>query len=104
MMNTFLTRVSFPILCLLILLTLTNSAPTAAEQQATYNAYLPTISKPAEPLVEFRGLWVSRFDWTSFSGADPAKIDEIVDNASTAGFNAIFFQVRGKRTRSTPPA
>lgn len=45
---------------------------------------------------EMRGLWVSRFDWTDYNNpADPAKIDEIVNNAAFAGFNAIFFQVRG---------
>jgi uncharacterized lipoprotein YddW (UPF0748 family) len=48
------------------------------------------------PPAEFRGLWVTRFDWTNYlQPADPARIDEIVNNAATAGFNAIFFQVRG---------
>ena len=47
-------------------------------------------------MVEFRGIWVTRFDWTSYGQpADPAKIDEIVQNVADAGFNAIFFQVRG---------
>jgi uncharacterized lipoprotein YddW (UPF0748 family) len=55
----------------------------------------PTPTQPAG-MVEFRGLWVTRFDWTRFNTpADPAKIDEIVANAADAGFNAIFFQVRG---------
>jgi uncharacterized lipoprotein YddW (UPF0748 family) len=45
---------------------------------------------------EFRGIWVTRFDWTTSTGADPAKIDEIVNNAAYAGFNAILFQVRGE--------
>jgi uncharacterized lipoprotein YddW (UPF0748 family) len=61
--------------------------------------YLPFVAKPEpppEPMVEFRGLWVSRFDWTTAEEpASPAKIDEIVHNAATAGFNAFFFQVRG---------
>ena len=61
--------------------------------------YLPITLNPdeqSEPMVEVRGLWVSRFDWTSsVSPADPAKIDEIVENAATAGFNLIYFQVRG---------
>ena len=49
-----------------------------------------------DPTREMRGLWVSRFDWTDgINPADPKKIDEIVKNAATAGFNAIFFQVRG---------
>ena len=61
------------------------------------NLYLPAIANPPPPpLEEFRGLWVTRFDWTSFGQpASPNKIDEIVSNASFAGFNAIFFQVRG---------
>lgn len=47
-------------------------------------------------MVELRGLWVTRFDWTlSSHSKSPAKIDEIVNNAAYAGFNAIFFQVRG---------
>ncbi len=61
----------------------------------------PTVTPTASPtppagMTEFRGLWVTRFDWTRFNTpADPARIDEIVDNAADAGFNAIFFQVRG---------
>jgi uncharacterized lipoprotein YddW (UPF0748 family) len=60
-------------------------------------AFLPLVRKPEPPPpVEFRGLWVTRFDWTDYGQpADPARIDEIVNNAATAGFNAIFFQVRG---------
>lgn len=55
----------------------------------------PTPTRPAG-MVEFRGLWVTRFDWTQLNRpASPAKIDEIVRNAADAGFNAIFFQVRG---------
>lgn len=54
----------------------------------------PTPTRPPG-MVEFRGLWVTRFDWTVFNHpADPARIDEIVNNAAEAGFNAIFFQVR----------
>ena len=58
---------------------------------------LPLVRKPEPPPpAEFRGLWVTRFDWTNYGQpADPARIDEIVNNAATAGFNAIFFQVRG---------
>jgi uncharacterized lipoprotein YddW (UPF0748 family) len=50
---------------------------------------------PPDGMVEFRGLWVTRFDWTTGTQpASPAKIDEIVNNAAGAGFNAILFQVR----------
>lgn len=53
-------------------------------------------STPKPTMVEVRGLWVSRFDWTTYGlPADPARIDEIVNNAAYAGFNVIFFQVRG---------
>jgi uncharacterized lipoprotein YddW (UPF0748 family) len=41
-------------------------------------------------------MWVTRFDWTNYGQpAERARIDEIIADASTAGFNAIFFQVRG---------
>ncbi len=64
-------------------------------------AYLPLVRKttpppPPPPTYEMRGLWVTRFDWTTYGQpAQQAKIDEIVTNAAAAGFNAIFFQVRG---------
>ena len=62
--------------------------------------FLPTLlannTTAPNPMVEFRGVWVTRFDWTSYGQpADPAQIDEIVQNVASAGFNAIFFQVRG---------
>ncbi|RMG95927.1 MAG: hypothetical protein D6706_11150 [Chloroflexi bacterium] len=87
-----------------ILITITGLASTAvlAISQQEQFMYLPVIQQPIiptptpTPLTEFRGLWVSRFDWTSYGQpADPAKIDEIVQNAAMAGFNVIFFQVRG---------
>jgi uncharacterized lipoprotein YddW (UPF0748 family) len=65
-----------------------------AEISGSNAAFLPVVNRPGEP--EFRGMWVTRFDWTTGTeAADPAKIDEIVQNAADAGFNAIFFQVRG---------
>jgi uncharacterized lipoprotein YddW (UPF0748 family) len=64
------------------------------------NIYLPVLFGKAvtgsEPMQEVRALWVTRFDWTDSSGADPAKIDEIVENAASAGFNTLYFQVRGE--------
>lgn len=54
----------------------------------------PTATPPPNAVVELRALWVSRFDW--LGDYTPAKIEEIVDNAAYAGFNAIFFQVRGE--------
>jgi uncharacterized lipoprotein YddW (UPF0748 family) len=63
-------------------------------------AYLPALFGVArgevEPMQEVRALWVTRFDWTDENGADPSKIDEIVDNAASAGFNTLYFQVRGE--------
>jgi uncharacterized lipoprotein YddW (UPF0748 family) len=70
--------------------------------RAGHELYLPVVihdplpTPPPEPVSELRGLWISRFDWTTGSGpADPARIDQIVADASHAGFNALFFQVRG---------
>ncbi len=84
----------FAILGLFLLITAVTGLQA---QQAEHYLYLPIIAKPEpEPLVEFRGLWVTRYDWTSYGvAADPLKIDEIVQNAALAGFNVIFFQVRG---------
>lgn len=57
-----------------------------------------TPTPPPSTNVEFRGLWVTRFNWTSLNHADeqPSDIDRIVDDAAYAGFNAILFQVRGE--------
>ena len=90
-------RFLLPIVTIIFLILLI-SLNASAGKTVDHYAYLPVVSKPeapSEPLTEFRGLWVSRFDWTSWGGTDPAKIDEIVDNAAAAGFNVLFFQVRG---------
>ncbi|MCB8984070.1 MAG: family 10 glycosylhydrolase [Ardenticatenaceae bacterium] len=62
--------------------------------------FLPLVTRSVPeptPMVEMRGLWVTRFDWTlDPGGVTPAKLDEIVNNAASAGFNALFFQVRGE--------
>lgn len=71
----------------------------ATAQTEASQVFLPLVVKPApppEPMVEFRGLWVTRFDWTEWDGAHPEKIDEIVQNAAAAGFNVLFFQIRGE--------
>ena len=66
--------------------------------QQEHLVYLPIVTRPESSptsMVEFRGLWVTRFDWTEpGQAADPAKIDAIVQHAAQAGFNVIFFQVR----------
>jgi len=48
-----------------------------------------------EPGRELRAVWVSRYDWTSYGvAAAPGDIQRVVDQAASAGFNAIIFQVR----------
>jgi uncharacterized lipoprotein YddW (UPF0748 family) len=62
-------------------------------------AFLPALFRPdvnQEPVQEVRALWVTRFDWMNTGEADPAKIDELVANAASAGFNTIYFQVRAE--------
>jgi uncharacterized lipoprotein YddW (UPF0748 family) len=88
-------------------------AAFAGAQTMGDSLYLPYIAKPedtptptptptATPQpqpgnVEFRGLWVTRFNWTSlFRTEQPEEIDAIVDDAAYAGFNALLFQVRGE--------
>ncbi|HHJ06426.1 MAG TPA: hypothetical protein ENK24_02890, partial [Anaerolineae bacterium] len=45
---------------------------------------------------ERRAVWVTRYDWTTLGQTPVAgDIDRIVANIAAAGFNAIFFQVRG---------
>lgn len=64
--------------------------PGSSHKHSFINAKIP------EAMVEFRGLWVTRFDWTNYGQpASKGKIDQIVADAALAGFNAIFFQVRG---------
>ena len=54
-------------------------------------AALFTLAHAAAPApVEMRGLWVVRTALLS-----PEKVDEAVDDAARAGFNAVFAQVRG---------
>jgi uncharacterized lipoprotein YddW (UPF0748 family) len=61
----------------------------------TPTLYLPLVSKNHSQ-IEFRGVWVSRFDWTAFGVAPTTStIDTILSNVKTANFNAILFQVRG---------
>ena len=49
----------------------------------------------AEP--ELRGMWTSRFEWPHADEATcKQRIDTIMQQASQANFNAIFFQIRGQ--------
>jgi len=84
-------------LALLLPLLVVSTAGGAADLVPA--AYFPLIFKPEPPPVikqEVRGLWVTRFDWTNYGQpAQKSRIDEIVADASRAGFNMILFQVRG---------
>ncbi len=61
-----------------------------------YTVYLPLIQRNYPIPEEFRGLWVTRFDWTRFGyTATTSDLDAIVDHAAAAHFNALLFQVRG---------
>jgi len=72
---------------------LLGATPTPAPTATLTPTPSPT---PPAGMVELRGVWVTRFDWTRLNQpADPARIDAIVDNIAAAGFNAVFFQVRG---------
>ncbi|MFN2134378.1 MAG: family 10 glycosylhydrolase, partial [Candidatus Promineifilaceae bacterium] len=61
-----------------------------------YRSWLPALfgsKEYKEYSEEVRGLWVTRFDW---SGTDSTSIDQIVSDAAAAGFNVLYFQVRGE--------
>jgi len=70
---------------LLVIVALVARAGTNEKQ-----VFLPVVRLPP---TEFRGLWVTRWDWAV--GATEATIDAIVDDAASAGFNVLLFQVRG---------
>jgi uncharacterized lipoprotein YddW (UPF0748 family) len=63
---------------------------------APYTIYLPLINRNYPVPEEFRGLWVTRFDWTRFGYTiTTSDLDTIVNKAAAAHFNALLFQVRG---------
>lgn len=51
------------------------------------------------PLEEMRGVWVTRFSWTHRE-----ELEVIFDEVADAGFNAVFFQVRGNFDAYYPSA
>lgn len=74
------------------------SRPTApVDGTIVYTAFLPLVNRSQPTVItEFRGLWVTRFDWTFFGRpVTAADLDLIVANAASANFNALLFQVRG---------
>ncbi len=61
----------------------------------TSTVHLPVVLASRPPVTECRGLWVTRYDWTTLGEAPtPAVLDAVVAKASAAGFNTLFFQVR----------
>lgn len=60
-----------------------------------------TTTPPATD--EFRGVWVSRFEWPSTSPSIwKANIDTIMNNASNGNFNSVVLQMRGDTTTLYP--
>jgi uncharacterized lipoprotein YddW (UPF0748 family) len=112
-MTTHLKSLSLSILFAIVLLLGTQwalaSAPSAPEESvfvnvdqrpitttSAYTTYLPLINRNYLIVEEFRGLWITRFDWTRFGyTVTTSDLDTIVDHAASAHFNALLFQVRG---------
>lgn len=68
----------------------------ALSDTLTATIYLPMIQSAAPPMVERRAIWITRYDWTTLTGApEPVDIDHMVAQIAAAGFNTILFQVRG---------
>lgn len=69
-----------------------SSSPTGT---MTATVYLPLVGAAGSPITECRGLWVTRYDWTTLDRSPtPAALDAVVAQASRAGFNTLFVQVR----------
>lgn len=63
----------------------------------TLAAAVGLLSAPAAFGQEFRGMWVSRFQWPSTNmNTVKSNIDSIMNNVATHRFNAVVFQVRGQ--------
>jgi uncharacterized lipoprotein YddW (UPF0748 family) len=69
-----------------------------ASRMADGKSLLPIVrggQPPAPAGTEVRAVWVTRFEWASASASE-ATIEQIVANIQSAGFNTIYFQVRGE--------
>lgn len=68
------------------------------EQAATAPADLRSADAPqTAPTEEFRGLWVTRFEWPDEDQAkSKAYIDRVMTEMARHRFNAVVFQVRGQ--------
>lgn len=65
-----------------------SSAPDGAIDP---DAALDAQTDAQPPAGEMRGIWVTRFAWTT-----QAQLEAIIDRAAAANFNAVFLQVRGE--------
>ncbi|MCL5998775.1 MAG: family 10 glycosylhydrolase [Chloroflexi bacterium] len=69
--------------------------PSIAAQTAsalTHTAYLPIVAQ--SQLVEARVLWISRFDWCGTPPCSRITLENLINRAADAHFNAILLQVR----------
>ena len=66
------------------------SATLTATAEGASGSAAVTVGNP----VEARALWVTRFEYTTASAVDFAKIAEIMQKAARARFNVVYFQVR----------
>jgi len=73
----------------LVALDVGSAALTATVEGKTAQAPV-TVTNP----VEARALWVTRFEYTTSSAVDFAKIATIMQKAASANFNVVYFQVR----------
>ncbi|MFV2068990.1 MAG: glycoside hydrolase family 10 protein [Pirellulales bacterium] len=51
------------------------------------------VAQPTDDFNEFRGLWVTRWDYSS---GNASTIETIMDNAASLGITDVLFQVRGR--------
>jgi uncharacterized lipoprotein YddW (UPF0748 family) len=64
-----------------------------ASAAAAGPAVAPAAAQVAEPPVELRSIWVTRWDYKTAE-----DVVRIMDNVAELGFNAVIFQVRGNGT------
>lgn len=67
--------------------------PPAVEPDGGPDAGAPDAPSPDAPGVrgELRGVWITRFSYTT-----QAQLEQIIDRAAAAHFNAVFVQIRGE--------
>jgi uncharacterized lipoprotein YddW (UPF0748 family) len=65
-----------------------------AEITATSEGQTGTATVTVTNPVEARALWVTRFEYTTASAVDFAKIATIMQKAASANFNVVYFQAR----------